>query len=449
MSSSTRLAVRFSAGKLLELEAIHDSLCRSYNVGYAGLYDCGTYGTVYIQTATKKARMAPGKVLKICSEHGEVLGKPATFKRRDGNLVSEVGDFRKSGTHKCSSLATNDHATVINNVTTINNNRVTNNDNRVINNTNIYISINPVGGEDLSHITLERFKSILCDSKEELHEYVRKQHASEDEYETVIERAWQAVRNVLYQKHCEQNHGPPLAENAEPEIADDAGESSDDEDDDGADYPINTPEILAEMLVDGEAMRYDTPEDSQYNQQARERVGAVTMLDLAAVDKSYKLPYEMAELIFENPHNVNVVHAKKAGFFEYFDGENNSWTSEDLAKLRYITDNWKKRCRDFYGLLKAKYGTEWVDSFHGIYAMKAIKMFNFVHPDCVGMIRSMEAKGKKDALRVIEKANTRIKDIRRRTGKRLRRVLSDNDFQVRGKKVLRNTTWNDLEAMDV
>jgi len=153
------------------------------------------------------------------------------------------------------------------------------------------------------------------------------------------------------------------------------------------------------------------------------------------------------------------------GLFEYFDGQ--TWRSEDLSKLYVITNNWEVKIREFYHLLEQRHGEDWTDSFHGFLACNSIEMLQFWHPECVDHGRSMnaeekkqsmeakakqrstEAKKKKDALRVIQMANRRLKDVKRTTGKRVRQVLSESDFHVRGVKVYRQTTWRDLEAKNM
>lgn len=433
--SVTRLAVRFEVGTVLDLDAIHDSLCRSYKIGYVGLYDCGTHGAVYIQTSTSNARMTQGKVFKICKQHGEVIGEPATFKHRDGTLVSDVGQFRKSGTHTSSTDSTvTDSAT------------------------DIYLSIHPVGEEDLSHISLEQFKSIFGGSKEELHRHMRSQYASDNAYQNAIENSWQAVRSVLFQEHCEKYHGLPVtgqAEHSEAEQGEaeqgeaeqgeaEQAEESSDGDKISVEYPINPPEVVAQAQLDGQPLYYDSREDSDYNRRARERVAAITMLDRYAADKSLDLPHLFGELLFANPHNVNVCYTKKSGSFEFFDGQ--IWRSENVAKLHIVTKNWIVKIREFYHLLEERHGEDWTDSFHGLLAWKSIDMLHFWHPDCANKIRSKRARGKADALRVIHMANTRVRHVTSKTGKRVRRVLCDTDFEVKGKKILRRATWSDLES---
>jgi len=267
---------------------------------------------------------------------------------------------------------------------------------------------------------------------------MRDAHGSETQYEMVVERAWQKVHSRLFQRHCERHHGPP---------GDDASSDEDDEDGENDDCPLNPPDIIAQSPVNGEPMRYDGDEYSDYNRQARERVGAVTMMDLCASVKSYELPHKFAALMFENPHNLNVSHTQKSGFFKYFDGE--TWSSKNISEFDVIADGWKAKVKQFHVLMGEKYGPEWSTSFMGMFADKTIKMFEFVNPECVVKHRALQANAKKDSLRVIQNAITRMNDIKRRRGKRVRRVLCDSDFETRGKKVLRNTTWGELQLGDL
>ena len=99
MGTLPRLEVQFAAGSILDAQSIHQHLSRIYEIGYVGLYDCGTHTTAYIQTASKSVRMTIGKVHRICDQIGDAA-TPKRFSHRQGSLIDEVGFFRLRGPKK-------------------------------------------------------------------------------------------------------------------------------------------------------------------------------------------------------------------------------------------------------------------------------------------------------------------------------------------------------------
>ena len=99
MKSWARLYVEFAPGSVLDVQSIYNHLCKFYDVGYIGLYDCVTHATAYIQTRAKNVRMTRGKLQKIC-EQFDVITTPNTFTHRHGKLITEIGVFRYRGPKK-------------------------------------------------------------------------------------------------------------------------------------------------------------------------------------------------------------------------------------------------------------------------------------------------------------------------------------------------------------
>lgn len=102
MSNWPKLAVFFASDSIidLDLQAIHDDLCKCYKIGYTELFDRGTHLSVYIQTVSKGVKITPAKVLRICEGFGALEELPKTYKQREGVLVSEIGCFKKPGRQK-------------------------------------------------------------------------------------------------------------------------------------------------------------------------------------------------------------------------------------------------------------------------------------------------------------------------------------------------------------
>jgi len=78
------------------MDQIYECLRPCYRIGYCGLFDHSSHRSLYIQTATKNARMMPSKLVKLLAPFGAV-GMPATFRHRNGVLLAERGKFRTRG----------------------------------------------------------------------------------------------------------------------------------------------------------------------------------------------------------------------------------------------------------------------------------------------------------------------------------------------------------------
>ena len=456
MSTWIKLAVVFAANSILDLDLrdLRSHLCQYREIGYIGLFDRGSHLSAYIQTVAKNIRMTPAIVLRICKDFGALEQIPATFKQREGILVSEIGLFKKPGRQKGSrnkpvNSAVDGQAggTVNNNITTNNTgsfNTNTHNDHSVNNVSNtIHVHINPVGSESMSHITMEQFKKAMGGGKEEIIHSMKTMMSAHD-YEQVIEQAWHGLQETLYEKQW----GEQLLERSAAADSTQSASGSDTESDgsssDGQDDPTPTPFQYEAIEVNGEPIKYDGQCSSEYNKEAKRKVGRMSILERSAVVKSLELPYEFAELLFENPHNANVKHPKKAGSIEYFDGEKKDWAFKPTCEVHSIVKNWGNKAKEYYALLEEKYGAEWTDTFDGFYAAQVLKMFDYHHPCCSKILKFLDKHVQRCALLAIENANKKVKRVKSRTGKSMKRVLSESDFEARDKKVLRNTSWAEI-----
>ena len=460
MSNWPKLAVLFASDSILDLDvgAIHDQLCKCYKIGYTGLYDRGTHLSLYIQTESKGVKITPAKVLRICKEFGALETLPKTYKQREGLLVSEMGCFKKPGRQKGSrNKAVNsavDGRVVNNNTTNItknnhNDHSVTNIDNSVTNNT-VYVYINPLGEEDMSHITMEQFKKVLGGGKEEIIHSMKTMMSAHD-YEQIIEQAWHGLQETLYERQWEEQKSERAAaaiaeSSTEPAAQKDSGSDteSDDSSNDGSsseEDPTPTPFEYEAIEIDGQPIKYDGHLDSIYNKEAKRKVGRMSILERSAVVKSLELPYEFAELLFENPHNSNVKHSKKSGSIEYVDVKEKGWAAKPTYEVHRIVKNWGDKAKEYCALLEEKYGAEWSNTFDGFYATQVLKMFDYHHPSCSKILKVVDKHVKRCALLAIENSNKKVKRVKSRTGKTMKLVFSESDFEARDKKVLRNTTW--------
>ena len=412
MSNWTRLCVAFEADSILDVQAIYDELSGHYRLGYAGLYACETHSSLYLQTVAIDARMSPGKVYKICKELGP-LKLPQTFKHRNGSLVSEVGVFRAAGGQKGKKAVTPTGTTTMNNI-----NRISN---------TVLVQICPLGQEDVSHITVQQFNKIFGNSKEEV---VRKMkdELSEENYQQIVDEAWEGLQNVLFTRFFEEREAAAKPSDSESE-------------DDSDEAPMMTPsKYMRELNVNGEPIKYDPDRSSEYNKEVKRVMATVSILERNLVEKSVSLPHEFAELLYSSPHNLNVRHPSKAGYIEYFDGK--TWVKKGTNEVYRVIEHWERKAKELYLLLKEKHGAEWAGSFSERMASKVFEYSEYRHP-CFAA-KPLDAYIKRRALLAINNAEERVREVKRKTGKRLRRVLSESDFEARRGTVLRKTTWGHL-----
>lgn len=412
MSTWTRLELGFKTDSIVEVQSVYDTLSRHYRMGYVGAFVRDSRLSVYLQTASNSVRMTPRKVFKICKALG-ALELPRAFKHRDGTLVSEVGVFRAFGRQRGPrKQATNPAGKTVNRSDSFNQT-----DNRV--NTNVFVQINKVGEEDVSHITMEQVKKLVGGSREEVLQMMQEK-LPKHVYQNIIDEMWQGLRTLLLNKEYEK--------------CEDAGGSSDDE------APMMKPSDCMDLVVGGEPIRYDGNPHSEYNKEAKKKVATMAILERSAVEKRYSLPHQFAELLFASPHNLNVRHPSNAGYIEYFDGE--MWVKEGNHKVDMIIGNWQEKAGELLRLLEMRHGSEWVGSFGEHMASTVLKYSKYEH-GCFSA-KPLGAHVRRCALLAIDNAEERVKLLKRRTGKRLRRVLSESDFDVRGGSLLRSTTWEEL-----
>ena len=450
---------------------MHDHLSRFYDIGYTGLYDSGTHMSLYIQTASKVVRMSPAKVLKIYAEFGASV-TPKTFSARDGIVVAEVGNFRKRGPNKPSRLIRTPVINTTNNInnTTNNNNdnsvNTTNNNDNSANTTNnidnsvnqtIHLSINAFGKEEISHIAEEQFKKLVLGSPEQVIDYMKKE-LPQQEYDRIVNKAWRNLRQPLFEKALAEAESARMSAErdataadaeADAEAADSESTSSSEEDSDWEEKmePADRANMMEELaynnlVVNGEPIKYDGQPDSAYNKDAKAKVEVIAIAKHSIAVMSYWLPWKFAKLMYDCPHNSNLIHPSNAGYIKYYDGQ--AWIKQNACDVYMITKNWEKKLGEYFKMLEAKH---WVQSFQGWYISEIMRMFDVLHPDFAACENWTNARVKKEALLLIDNTNERLKAVKRRTGKRVNRVLDGNDFEVRDKKVLRRTTWEELMSM--
>lgn len=412
---STKLAILFAAGSDVGLKAISEQVSQQYGIGYAGLYDCDGHRAVYLQAADKKIRMAPRKLQKMCRRFGEIKSVEK-YQERDGDMIEEVGTFRTRGRQskdESMKVTTNihgDHNTVHQHIDRSVTNNITNVDNSVI-----HLHIHALGEEDLSHISLERLKEVIMSREENINvtKNSLEQKLSEAAYAARVHRLWEKNRRI--KRHKRMNTEPVLM-----------SDCSDDEGD---------------LILKGEPVEYDSDLDSEYNKETKRRTEELSLLEESAKYRGFTIPHEVASLLFENPHNSNVIASTKSGDIKYFNGI--SWVKISTDELDQIVENWIQKTRQTVEMFKNHSDSDFAQSNEAQYVTNVLDMLEDGVTVHVNEQKGCSKFAKKRSLICIENMNMRLKGVESVTGRRVKRVSGREPGL---QNIVRNTTWDELES---
>eukprot|EP00752_Nemacystus_decipiens_P004384 g4007.t1 len=317
---------------------------------------------------------------------------------------------------------------------------------------------------------MEQFKGLVLGGKEEVLDYMREQ-LPKHEYDRIVDTAWKRLRQPLSNKAEaeflaklraeEASGGSPGDAMSEPQDGD-SSKSEPESDSEDADSDIlscsgepntmdaeaaNMMEALAYMnvIVGDGPIKYDAQDDSEYNKEAKAAVETIAITRHSIANYSYWLPWDFAKIMYDCPHNSNLLHTTNSGYVKYYDGQ--AWIKKNACDVSMIFENWQNKVVECFNMLVAQHGNEWLGTFEAWYLNEVMKMFNIARPDWERCSNWTAARVKKEALIVIDNTNARLKGVERRTGRRVNRVLDENDYDVRGKQVLRSTTWDELMSM--
>ena len=314
MSPSFRkLVVTFTKNSSLVLEDIRNLIQLKYNVQYIGIFETEFDKKVYVQLKSN-AQMAPNTLKKQLTSVGEIKGLPINFSTMEGTLLESFGEFskrgRKYGSKVINSKVINDNSVVNNNIdnSTHNDNSIHNDNSTVINdNRVIHLHIHPLGEEDVTHITPERLISLLK-SEKDLKVMIAERHTEEarHEYMTVEMGKDLRRRRNLVRKWDELNSNGKntLAESLDIEEMTTESEK---------DY--NAIEEVPE-----EPPTYDPDWDCAENLSKMREL--LTDLCFQLERDQFKTEFidNYEKLMYNNPHNGNVLASTTKGTFKYFDG---------------------------------------------------------------------------------------------------------------------------------
>jgi len=104
---------------------------------------------------------------------------------------------------------------------------------------------------------------------------------------------------------------------------------------------------------------------------------------------------------------------------------------------------WRDKVKECFDLLVERHGDAWLNSFEAMYAANVIGKLKRRHLH-KRYKKFVETQVKRAALLAVDNANSRIKAVEAHTGKRVRRVCSEDEGEPRRRKVHRNVTWTEL-----
>eukprot|EP00903_Cladosiphon_okamuranus_P017774 g16361.t1 len=433
----TKLKVTFESCVDLDVAEIHECVSQVYDLGYTGLYLCDDYTYVLMQTSHKKIQMSPNKVNNICCRFGDIAAVDK-FSDLQGTCIEEIGVFRKRGRKSPSvgnGAAASNGATTNNSTTnnidnsTTTNNITNNNDNSVTHNT-IHLHVHAFGQEDVSGITLAAFKELVGD-KEEILDMMKR--TVPDMCEVITKREWEKVKHRLYVQHCRASIPRRMAE----ALADDSDSAVD-----LGEGGIYIPKTIG---VRGEVATHEKVEnDGGYAEDLRKMVEEFTLLEEEARYRSIITPGALAELMYEDPHNCNIMVTTKDGYMKYYDGE--KWQKVRVDNMDMVIKNWEKKFTEAVEMLKQKEGEAMTESFQGQLCQQIISNFDQLLVIESKFLKRFLVQRKRDALLALDKVNARFKDVQKVTGKKVKRG-SASETDANKQKYLKEATWAKLMEM--
>lgn len=305
MTRYRKLKVSFQKGPYPVLGRILSSV--KYRVGYIGLFETETELNLYIQLESNY-QMSPSKLQKDLSDFGKILNLPEPFTSMEGTLVCKIGEFINVGRKTGSRVIDG---------------RVDDSTNNSTNNVSLFI--NPLGKEDVSHISYEDFVGILK-SKEDIEEIIESTY-SDKHKASLFTRDWTKYRRSrrrLVRRWDELNS------NGNNTLAnyfgiDEMTYSSEEECD-----KCDKKEDFTDMKHPPE---YDEDSESEDNYikkyEIKEDIVKRLCFDFECERYNTEFLDEFEKLLCYNPHNGNVWACTNKGTFKHFDGKR--WITSDKA----------------------------------------------------------------------------------------------------------------------
>lgn len=162
------------------------------------------------------------------------------------------------------------------------------------------------------------------------------------------------------------------------------------------------------------------------------------------VDRAYEFLHQMAELLYENPHNSNVVFSVKSGHIAYLKGH--SWLNMRRDEVGKIFENWKDKTKQTLAMLEKSAGEGFPQSSEAGYVSHLLGLLDDDEPVTPARQKIIDRRVKQRSLTALDNLNGKIKGVQSLTGKSLKRV-SGKEYRLKDEHVVIGTTWHELESM--
>jgi len=311
-----------------------------YDISYIGLYRDDDIYLVFIQTSNVNSKMFPDKIRKICQGFSDDILDVSPYKKVCGVFIKDNGEvFKKWGGERKG-------------------------------NPTIKLCINAVGEEDVSHITPEMMMGILKSYKFLLE--IFKENYGEEKFNQYFNEIWSDYRKKCRKeiRDWDKRHSdgkntlekslnlPEITYSSggefvyEDDVPEESGEESGEESEDGSndeseetegseehkDESVDATkelseesddEFFGEMVKDykkymedsAESYSYDLDSDSEQNLKKKRDLLYERLSTLSRKHYSGDFIQSFEDMLYQNPHNVNVFCCIDRATFQYFNGK--------------------------------------------------------------------------------------------------------------------------------
>lgn len=411
MRTFSNVRVNFSHGSILDFDKMVHDVRRSYQIGYAGLFEVEKGVSLFIQKDVRATtRMALGKINRIFLDHAAIVDV-CSFTMCEGKNIESYGTFREE---HCKSYGRNTWSTSTRR--------------------EIYLHINALGEEDTSHITkqhledfvgtedtvVDLFKSLPFNFKEN---HNKRAWASFRRHQRQQVRFWdeqERLQNPDHESLCEK-----FKINANFSDCEESQEEEDESD------------VVKELQPMVEPPTYDPDSDSEGNHAKKRQASRIFCLTNAPHHAKDEFFRHFEKLILENPHNTNIRASTKSGFLQYFDGD--SWVKtvkEDFFSV--VTTTRVKKLKEVVSRLHGQ-----LSDFVGSQISVMVRELARVHASTTFTAWEDHSDTTLDEILAVENMRARLKAVEAKIGKRI--VFVGN--VTKHNNVVRNSTLDTLNNL--
>ena len=128
----------------------------------------------------------------------------------------------------------------------------------------------------------------------------------------------------------------------------------------------------------------------------------------------------------------------------YYDGKR--WQKVGVDNMTQVLENWQKKFAECVEMLEQREGEAMTESFQGKFCEEIISKFQETLVEEPKMLKTLMTQQRREALLTLENMNARFKEVRKATGKKVKRG-SESDGDAKKQKYLKEATWAKLAAI--